>query len=142
MAQYVLTAAVLLACTYTDIRQRKIYKGVIGVYLVLALAFHLWMKNLLSFDTAVGVLSGFLFLLVASATTQAIGYVYAFLIIGCGFSLGIEQELALLLTAFTVAGIWAILLLVFRRGKRDSEIPFAPFLLIGVIVQGLGGIVQ
>lgn len=43
------------------------------------------------------------------------------------------------LAGFVIGGLYAIVLLITRRGSRKSEIPFGPFMLAGAIVGILAG---
>ncbi|MCD8104032.1 MAG: A24 family peptidase [Lachnospiraceae bacterium] len=138
MSQYVLTGTVLLVCVYTDIRYRKIYKWVIIAHLAASMILRLVMRDGLSGSIFTGTVPGLLCLALSFGTGQAIGYGDALLILSCGFSIGLQQGLAVLYTAFLCAGVWAAGLLLFRRGKRKTEIPFAPFMLAGAVIYGLG----
>ncbi|MCD7736222.1 MAG: A24 family peptidase [Lachnospiraceae bacterium] len=138
MYQYGLTGAVLLVCTYTDIRYRKIYKCLIMGHLVLALILHIMIRDSSFISVLAGIIPGLICLLLSALTRQALGYGDAMLILSCGFSLGGESCLAALLTAFFCVGAWAFILICFRHGKGKTEIPFVPFLLAGVVLQGMG----
>ncbi|MCD7957233.1 MAG: prepilin peptidase [Lachnospiraceae bacterium] len=141
MAQYILTGAVLLICAYTDIRKGGIYKIVIVVYLAAALLLHLITGDGFLPSSVIGLLPGVFCLAVSFLTGQEIGCGDAFLIMSCGFSLGFQKSLAVLYAAFLCVGLWALGLVLFAKGKRKTEIPFAPFMLAGAILQGLGVIV-
>lgn len=141
MAQSILTGAVLLICAYTDIRKREIYKNVIGVHLAAALLLHLITEKGAFLAAAAGALPGVLCLAVSFLTGQEIGYGDAFLIMSCGFSLGLYKGMIILYAAFLCVGLWALGMVLSGKGKRKTEIPFAPFMLAGAILQGLGEMV-
>ncbi|MCD7884419.1 MAG: A24 family peptidase [Lachnospiraceae bacterium] len=141
MAQYILTGVILLICAYTDIRKHGIYKIVIAAHLAAALILHLTTGEEFLLTSVVGTLPGVFCLALSFLTGQEIGYGDAFLIMSCGFSLGVQKGMAVLYAACLCVGIWAIGLVLAGKGKRKTEIPFAPFLLAGAILQGLGAIV-
>ncbi|MCC8137289.1 MAG: A24 family peptidase [Clostridiales bacterium] len=138
MSQYIVTCVVLAVCTYTDIRWRRIYRRMIAVHMVLAFVLLLALREHTLRSVLLGLVPGIGCLLMSAGTRESIGYGDAFLILSCGFSLGAENILAVLFTAFFCAGIWAVWLICFRKGKRKTCIPFAPFLFAGVLAQGLG----
>ncbi len=140
MIQYVVTCAVLAVCTCTDIRWRKIYRSVIAVHLLLALILHLALRDNTLWSVLMGLVPGIGCLLLSAGTRESMGYGDAFLILSCGFSLGSERVLAVMFTAFFCVGLWAVWLIVFRKGRKKTGIPFVPFLLAGAVVQGVGGL--
>lgn len=135
MYQLGLTGAILLICAYTDIRKHEIYKCVIAVHLILALLVHLATGNRQAVSLLIGMLPGMICLLLSVATRQALGYGDAFIILSSGFSLGLENILAILFAAFFCAGIWGLGLICLRRGNRRTEIPFVPFLFAGLLLR-------
>ncbi|MCC8103054.1 MAG: A24 family peptidase [Clostridiales bacterium] len=141
MVQSVLTGVVLVICSYTDIKSRKIYKSVIGVHLALALILHLAFRDLTWLSILLGIVPGLGCILLSALSKESMGYGDAFLIFSCGFSLGTDRVLAMLFTSFFCVGIWALWLVCFRHGKKKTAIPFVPFLLMGEVIQGLGALV-
>ncbi len=137
MYQYGLTIVVLTVCTYTDIRYRKIYRTAAAAYLALAALGHFATGDGTPVSFLAGMVPGLGFLLLSVAAKEEMGYGDGLLILACGFSLGFEFCMGFLLLAFLGAGIWAALLLVFRKGTRKSKIPLVPFLLAGAVLEGL-----
>lgn len=156
MLQYWLTGSVFLVCMITDIRHRVICKKVVGAYIVLAVLGQVLsgialLEGNLAIDEKVvqvamtslggiltGVIPGCIGLLLAWMTREAFGYGDAFLILGCGISLGLAECMELVVWAFFFSGIWSLVLLVWRRADRKREIPFVPFLMIGFVMTVLG----
>lgn len=145
MLQYSLTGMVYLLCLRKDIQEKRISRKIISVYLLLALA-GLGMKYLYMdeglLDKRIGLLKemslafipGAFALFLSWVSREAIGYGDSCLILGCGFSLGIERCMELLLWAFFFSALWSLGLLVIGRADRRQEIPFVPFLLLGWIM--------
>ena len=156
MLQYWLTGSVFLVCMVTDIRHRVVCKKVVGVYIVLAVLGQIiggiaLLEGDLTIDEKVvqvamtslgeiltGVIPGCIGLLLAWMTREAFGYGDAFLILGCGISLGLAGCMELVVWAFFFSGIWSLVLLVLRRVDRKREIPFVPFLMMGFVATMLG----
>lgn len=139
MYQSLLTGGVLAVCSYTDIRYRKIYSWITGIYLLLALLGHLASGALSPLGLAAGLVPGGVCFLVSWATRQGLGYGDSILIAICGISLGFWPCTLISFTAFFWSGIWAMILLCFRKAGRKKEIPFVPFLFLGMVLQRLGG---
>lgn len=131
----------MLFCSVTDLKERKIYKAVAGGYIALALLGHAAGHTAGPADLAAGLLPGAFCLLISWLSRQGLGYGDSVLIVGCGFSVGLWPCLTILFTAFLTSGLWGVGLLVFCRAGRKKEIPFVPFLLLGMVVywRGLAG---
>lgn len=91
-------------------------------------------------DSLLGMLLGggslFLMGLIAGwlLNKEAMGGGDVKLMAACGIYLGFHSTLAALLFAFYASAIVVIVLLVFKKLKRNQKIPFGPFLCSGVIV--------
>lgn len=71
-------------------------------------------------------------------TKEGIGYGDGLMLLCLGCFLSLQQLLSVCLSALTLAGIAAmLLLLVFHKGRK-TEIPFVPFLLAGYGISLLG----
>lgn len=138
MYQYVLSAIILLICSYTDIKYRRVSKGIAAIYFTLAVLGHLAAGDSPG-ETVLGLIPGGFCFLLSWISRQGLGYGDSVLITGCGVSLGFGPCMLVSFTAFFWAGLWAMGLFVFRKADRKKELPFVPFLLLGVVIQGIGG---
>lgn len=68
------------------------------------------------------------------ASRKAIGLGDIKLIILLGLYINLYEVAAVSFVAVMLSGLFSLLLLLFKTVKRDSEIPFAPFLLAGGII--------
>ena len=133
MYQYILTGMVLLFCSVTDLRYRRVYKAAAGGYVALSILGHIVGHTATFAELTVGLLPGVFCFLVSWISRQSLGYGDSALVVGCGLSVGLWPCLTILFTAFFLSGLWAAGLLVFRRAGRKKEIPFVPFLLLGAV---------
>ena len=144
--QYMVTITALLICSFTDIRFRRVYRVVLTGYLILAVLGHLTGtllgRSVSAEEIIAGMIPGIFCLILSFFTKQSLGYGDSILIVLCGLSLGFQMCFSLTLTAFFWSGIWA--LLIWRMGKADrkGEIPFVPFLLLGMMIQIAGSMWQ
>lgn len=137
--QKILTTGILIICTCTDIYSKKIYKNVLGLYLLLSLTGrcveYLSGQNIDIIKLAAGVVPGCVCLLLSFFTRQGIGYGDSLLIVLCGLAVGKNACWGLLFTAFFLAGILGIIMWLLFHVDRKREIPFVPFMMLGWIVQ-------
>lgn len=140
MYQRILTGIVLMGCSVTDLKSRKIYRSAAAAYILLALLGHVIGRTATPIRIAAGLLPGIGCLAVSWLSRQGLGYGDSVLILGCGISLGALPCAEILFFSFLLAGIWAAGLLVLRRAGRGKEIPFAPFLFLGALIGWAGGV--
>lgn len=154
MYQKLLTLCMLAVCTYTDIRYRRVYGWSLILYCILSIGGYisdeiisaLGMSSVsiadmavrLIADMAAGLIPGIICFVISWISRQSLGYGDSALIAVCGISLGLMNCLQLLFAAFFFAGIYGLVLIVIRRKSRKSDMPFVPFLFLGVVIL-LGG---
>lgn len=79
-----------------------------------------------------GSIPGILFFIISKASAEAVGYGDCWIILIMGLSVGIWNMLGILSVALFGAFLWASFIFVGKRGRRDREIPFLPFLTMGM----------
>ena len=96
-------------------------------------------SSALDFSVYAGTLAAFVafmlfFLMVAISKEKWMGMGDAQLVILLGFVTGWPQILLALMISFTLGAIIGIALVILKRKKMKSQIPFAPFLIAGTFV--------
>lgn len=86
-----------------------------------------------------GIIPGIICLLISYVSREQIGYGDGWAILLMGALLGISRIMKLLLTAFSLLTVIAIVLLITKKAKRKSTIPFIPFLFLGYLMVFLYG---
>lgn len=141
-----LAVVFLTICSITDIKKKQVSVMVCLLFVLTGLVFNvismnelkeirgLW-KNLL-FSMAPGVI---LFLL-AMATKEKIGKGDGLVMIVMGILLGMERSVQILMLASLMSAFVAVLLIVVRKVRKNQEIPFVPFLAVGMCLMILGGL--
>jgi prepilin signal peptidase PulO-like enzyme (type II secretory pathway) len=76
----------------------------------------------------------FFFLMVAISKEKWMGMGDAYLVILLGLILGWPQILLALLLAFTIGALVGIILIILKKKKMESQVPFAPFLVLGTFI--------
>lgn len=153
MYQRIITGIFLTICSATDMKWRYVYNRDVVVYFVLAAAGRLTVllhtalndgrmqAAAVCGDICAGLILGGVCFFVSWLSRQGLGYGDSMLITVCGVSLGYRSCMEIVFTAFFGAGIWAGILLLYKHGKnRKKAFPFVPFLLLGYVIQGFGGI--
>lgn len=117
---------------WTDLRSRQVSAAAIGSFGLGALVWRIYTGQI-SPELLVPAGIGCLFLALSIWTKGAVGFGDGLLILALGAALEMDDFLAALLTGLLISALWSgILLSVFRKGKK-TEIPFAPFLLLGYV---------
>lgn len=81
-------------------------------------------------EVVLSCLPGVIALVFSKVTKEVMGYGDGIVFLVMGIYLSLEQLLAIGMLAFLIAGVVALILLVFFRKKRNYRIPFLPFLCI------------
>lgn len=139
MYQYILTGAALGISSYTDLKCRRVYGAVAAAYLILAVLGHLTGRTASLTEMLAGVLPGVFCFLVSWVSRQSLGYGDSLVILICGVSLGFWLCIWITFTAFFWSGVWGAAVYRMRKMSPREEIPFIPFLLLGFVIQGIGG---
>jgi leader peptidase (prepilin peptidase)/N-methyltransferase len=80
----------------------------------------------------------FFFLLSSLSREKWMGMGDAFLVIFLGLIVGWPQILLALFLAFAIGAVYGIILIVLKKKKMKSQLPFAPFLILGTLVTIFG----
>lgn len=129
----VVMIGILMICSYFDLKEKKI--PVIAVLLgIIAIT----VLNVIGRDISlpaclIGTVFGGLLLLISRLTKNALGMGDALLVLMIGAGMGIYQTALVLFYGLLVTAVVSAILLCMKRVKRNTEIPFVPFLLIGYV---------
>ncbi|MFC4075484.1 prepilin peptidase [Salinithrix halophila] len=128
---------ILLAATYTDLRERLIYDRFVLSGLVFALGVHLYHNDLPWSEYLLTGVGAFLFLAVVAVLTKgsAIGGGDIKLFAMIGFMLGLQWFLWIFILSHVLAGLFIMGAKLFfpKKFTFKTEFPFAPFILSGTI---------
>lgn len=120
----------LLVCSWTDLRERKIYISVIALDTALLFAAQIFGGSFSSVVAASGFCIGIMFLFLYILTGGQIGAGDALLFAVVAFAKqGIGLVYCILFTFILLFGT-AILLMAFKRAGMKTQLPVAPFLLV------------
>lgn len=83
-------------------------------------------------EMAFSLLPGVFLLLISFLTREKVGYGDGLLLLAAGLFIGFYQCLLALCFSLIFSSVFGVLLLLVRKADRSSEIPFVPFLVIGM----------
>ena len=121
-----------------DIKKKKI-----PVYMLIILAAVGIISNLTVGEfniekRIIAMLPGIIMIMVSMVTKQQIGYGDGLIILLMGLYINIDDILSIVLSAFLVSSVFAIILMTVFKKKKNFEMAFSPFLLIGYgLVKGV-----
>ena len=130
---------ILFLCSVEDGKQKTVALWKIcfyGIFVIGTLMGELFLETgsiderLLS--AFAGSIPGIIFFVISKASAEAVGYGDCWIILIMGISVGIWNTLGILIIALFGAFLWAVFIFVRKRGRKDREIPFLPFLTIGM----------
>jgi leader peptidase (prepilin peptidase)/N-methyltransferase len=78
------------------------------------------------------LLPGAIFWAISYVTREKVGYGDGWVLLMIGLSIGVAKCIAVLVTALLAEFVCLVLLLALRKIHRDNEVPFVPFLLVGL----------
>ncbi|MCR4909073.1 MAG: prepilin peptidase [Lachnospiraceae bacterium] len=134
MLNNLLFSLFLLICAITDLIRGRIYLGVIICFGLLGiLSFFLFPSFSLP-EALGGAALGVLLLALSHFSGGKIGSGDAFMLMVSGFYLGIFENLRFLMLGMLLAAALSILLLILKRVRRNTALPFAPFLMLSFAI--------
>ena len=126
-------------CSVQDIREKEISLWKLQIYGFLILGiflsrFFIQKNSLFSLleKGIFGLIPGLLFLFLAKASKEAVGYGDGIILLFIGISIGFWQCLGVLFTALLGIFLAAAMILILAGRKKNVRIPFLPFLLTGM----------
>lgn len=152
MVSWIQTAFVLgviafgMVIAVYDAKHKEIPMTILWMAILWTGVFLLWkdavsapvqLVSVLDLSLQSGVLSAligslFFFLLSALSREKWMGLGDAYVVFWIGLVLGWPDMLVALLTAFTVGALWGVLMIALGKSSLKSQVPFAPFLLLGM----------
>ena len=129
----------LAFCSVQDIREKEISLWKLQIYGFLILGiflsrFFIQKNSLFSLleKGIFGLIPGLLFLFLAKASKEAVGYGDGIILLFIGISIGFWQCLGVLFTALLGIFLAAAMILILAGRKKNVRIPFLPVLLTGM----------
>lgn len=120
----------LALLTFYDIKNKQLPMRVIGIFGVVIVGICFAKDYFSSWEILIRLLPGMFLIIIAYFTSQSIGYGDGIVIMLIGLMIDIHTAITFILLAFLLSAMVSIILLISRKGNKQSKIPFMPFLLI------------
>lgn len=144
IVKWILHLFMLCVCSVEDMKEKEISLWKIVVYAVIVSGYGLWeflfsgeKTTIWFFQGVMGSIPGMLLLLLGKLSGEAVGYGDGLLAVLIGISMGFWETMGILMTAFCAVFFAAGVIFIKNRKIKDKELPFAPFLLLGMAGAGL-----
>ncbi|MDE6744973.1 MAG: hypothetical protein K2J95_13950 [Lachnospiraceae bacterium] len=132
------TVIMLTAGSIWDIRGKRLPAGLLildvlagGILMAVNKEID-WRKD--GYLYVVGILIGILLLLIGRFCGGCIGTADGIMTAVIGGVIGYQDTLLLLMDAILAAAVFSIVLIVIKKARRGTTIPFIPFLLLGYLI--------
>jgi len=124
---------VLAGFAVCDMKTKTVSAAALGVFAISVLVYRLCTGTGIA-ELAAGLVPGALVLLLAFATKESIGMGDGLMLCVLGMFCGWRRCLAAFGMALVLSAILSIVLLVFKRVGRKTEVPFLPSLFGGFLL--------
>ncbi len=130
----ILLFCLLGVCAVWDGIRKEIPLAVVWIGMIAALILRAYgsMGEGTWLSAALAVLPGAVFWLLSFVTREKVGYGDGWVLMMIGLFAGLQRCFLILLTGLVIESAAALVLLAFGRTTGDREIPFVPFLLLGM----------
>lgn len=132
---YTIWAICFLAiCSYTDIREKKVYIWFCVANIAAAAIIQITVGTISWLNVLVGIIIGLIIAIVAIVTKEKIGKGDALIVIAIGIIEGGQMTIAILWWGLILCTVVSAVGLVMKKLTMKYELPLVPFLLIGNII--------
>lgn len=124
-----------------DIKRRRISLLLVFLFAVIWIV-SVFRNDAQAFITGtIGMIPGIVLAAISILSGEKIGMGDAITVTLCGVYLGVYPVLMLLMISFILTTMVGVILIFLHKAKRDSYLPFVPFLAIAYgVIRSLGGI--
>lgn len=129
MAEKCVLLLMLTCFTRFDLKTGFIPARWLGIAGIVGVCIRLWKGGFSGENLPAGVSVGIFLLLISFLSKGAVGSADGWMLCISGLLLDFQENLFLLMGACVLASVYAVALLALKRGKRQTEFPFFPFLL-------------
>ena len=123
----------LVMCSISDFKKKTMPAVLLIVLSITVLGFAIFGDSVGVRLRVGGAILGMLFLLISKCTKEAIGYGDSWLILLLGIQLGYLEAISVLFAASLLAGVASLFFLWKCNWKRDTSLPFVPFLSVSYL---------
>lgn len=121
-------------CALWDGMKKEVPLAVVWIGIVTAVMLHGTglMDKTIWLTLAVSFLPGVMFWIISFVTREKVGYGDGWVLIMIGLFVGFVKCFLILIIGLAAESFILLILLIFRKVHKDGEVPFVPFLLLGL----------
>lgn len=123
----------LAVCSYSDARKKTIPIYLLIIFSVVVVFAAVLCRTVSVQMQVAGALLGVLLLVVSKCSKEAIGYGDSWIMLLLGIQMGCYRAVGVLFSASLLASVLSLFFLWKRRWKRNTTLPFVPFLTISYL---------
>ena len=131
MVEQIILAMGLFINAILDIKKRQISVLVVLLMAIFEIGYKFYYDLILFPECILSIIPGLIMIIISFFSEQSIGYGDGLLVMCLGLYMMVEQILFIGIISVTIAGVFAIILVIFGHKKKNYEIPFVPFMVIG-----------
>lgn len=132
-AAVLLLGSFLLFSSWLDIKKQEVSVLLLLIYGIAGMVLFVVDKRVSCLSLIGGVAIGVVLIGISRITRGGIGLGDGGMVCITGIYLGACKNVELLLMALIYAAAWSVALIVLKKAKRKTRIPFVPFLALGYI---------
>ncbi|MCL2253027.1 MAG: hypothetical protein FWC09_01160 [Lachnospiraceae bacterium] len=114
---------------FFDIKSKKIPLCLIMIFGIVAVLVSVLGSDFDKWAFLAKMMPGVFLLLISFISNQAIGYGDGLIVLLIGLLTPLHINISLILAAFLLSALASIIVLVLKKGTKNSKLPFVPFLL-------------
>lgn len=139
--EWIIAAFFMLISTVTDIKNKTIPISVMILFGIFA-AVYAVIGNKHILEIIYSLTPGAFLLALSLCTRESIGYGDGLLVMVLGVLVGFSICLLTVISGMIISGVFALILLIFRKVNGKTRLPFIPFLTMGLGVAYIAGIIH
>lgn len=133
----------LIMSSLMDIKTKKISLCLCIAFLLIGMGWNTFchFKGIIHIlDIVVSIIPGGILILLSLVTKQEIGLGDGIVVIIIGMLIGVEKTVMSLMTGLFISAFFSSFLIYIKKVQRSYQIPFIPFLTVGVVLVVIGGV--
>ncbi len=124
----------LVIISVWDIKERAVPQGIFMLGILVAILLNFYFENGISTEKLLGMVMGLVLIAVSRFTKGQIGEGDGAAFLVTGLALGVADNFLLLFEALFLSFVWSLFLLIGKRIRLNTKMPFLPFVLISFIL--------
>lgn len=105
--------------------------------IILAVSFQILMVSEGIYERFIAIIPGLIVVFLSLLFKESIGLGDGIIFLAVGCLIGFNQTVRIMMISFLVSGLFSIVYLLIKKGTRKDKLPFVPFILVGILLNGI-----